>query len=143
MLHGQKNYAPLPTHLQNPSSWTHLSSDELEIVVRRLHEIHRTWLLPRSTYFLPGHDESCVLDPLFSNDDGARTIYSIEIFLDRWLLCIYHEKLVEMWDLDSAVRSPHRPILCRRQHVRGAGSFTSAISHLNHSDNILTIAVSW
>ena len=46
MLHGQKNYAPLPTHLQNPSSWTHLSSDELEIVVRRLHEIHRTWLLP-------------------------------------------------------------------------------------------------
>ncbi|RDX48130.1 hypothetical protein OH76DRAFT_676854 [Lentinus brumalis] len=143
MLHAQKRYAPLPPHLQDPSYWTHLSSGELETVVCRLHEIHLTWLIRRSTYFLPGHDESCVLDPLFSNDDSARTIYSVEIFLDRWLLCIFHEKLVEIWDLDSAVRSPHQPVLCRRQRVRGAGSFSSAITHLNRLDNILTIAVSW
>ncbi|TFK88428.1 hypothetical protein K466DRAFT_73821 [Polyporus arcularius HHB13444] len=142
MLQAQKNYAPLPTHLQDPYCWTHLSSRELERVVRRLHEIHRTWLMRQSTYFLPGHDESCVLDPLFSNDDGARTIYSVEIFLDRWLLCIFHEKLVEVWDLDSAVRSPHQPVLCRRQRVRGAGSFSSAITHMNYLDNVLTIAVS-
>ncbi|KAI0695340.1 hypothetical protein C8T65DRAFT_665439 [Cerioporus squamosus] len=142
MLHTQESYAPLPPHLRDPHCWTHLSSSELETVVRRLHEIHRTWLLRRSTYFLPSHDESCMLDPLFSNDDGARTIYSVEIFLDRWLLCIYHEKLVEIWDLDSAVRSPHQPMLCRRQRVRGADSFSSAITHFNHLDDILTIAVS-
>lgn len=111
--------------------------------MRRLCTVNRTWLLSRTRYFSPGHRQSCALDPIFDNDDGARSIYSIEIFLDRWLLCIYHEKLVEIWDLDSVIHDPHKPILCTSQNIKGAGSFSSAITHLDEQNNLLTIAVSW
>ena len=92
---------------------------------------------------MPGHGDLCALDVANSNDDGSRTIYSINIFLDRWLLCIYHEKLVELWDLDSVFYDPNKPILCTSQRLKGIGSFSSAITHLDEQSNLLTIAVSW
>ncbi|KAI1793473.1 hypothetical protein LXA43DRAFT_1123145 [Ganoderma leucocontextum] len=142
MLRTQSRSLPLPYHLKSPSSWTPLASEQIETAVRRLHTVDCTWLLPRSTYFVPGHAESCALEPVFINQDGSRTIYSISIFLDRWLLCIYHEKLVELWDLDSVFDSPHKPVLCTSQQLKGVGSFSSAITHIDEDDQVLTIAVS-
>ena len=143
ILHSQSRYLPLPSHLGEPSTWTSLSTSEIESTVRRLHTVNRTWLLPRSAFFVPEHVESCALDSASGNDDGSRTIYSIDIFLDRWLLCIYHEKLVELWDLDSAFREPDKPLLCTCQQLKGAGSFSSAITNLDEQNNVLTIAASW
>ncbi|CDO69662.1 hypothetical protein BN946_scf184851.g50 [Trametes cinnabarina] len=111
-------------------------------VVLRLRIVSRTWLSSRTRYFIPGHRQSCALDPVFDNDGGARSIYSIDIFLDRWLLCIYQEKLVEIWDLDSVFRDPHKPILCTSQNIGGIGSFSSAITRLDEGTNVLTVAVS-
>ncbi|OJT11205.1 hypothetical protein TRAPUB_12249 [Trametes pubescens] len=142
ILRREGEHLPLPRHIADLSSLVQLSSAQLEAVVRRLCTVNRTWLLSRTHYFSPGHRQSCALDPIFDNDDGARSIYSIEIFLDRWLLCIYHEKLVEIWDLDSVIDDPHKPILCTSQNIRGAGSFSSAITHLDEDSNLLTIAVS-
>ncbi len=143
MLRVQSRSLPLPYHLKSPSSWTPLASQQIETAVRRLHIVDHTWLLPRSTYFVPGHSASCALDPVFINEDGSRTIYSISIFLDRWLLCIYHEKLVELWDLDSVFDNPHKPVLCTSQQLKGVGSFSSAITHIGEHDQVLTVAVSW
>ncbi|KAI0741664.1 hypothetical protein C8Q80DRAFT_147997 [Daedaleopsis nitida] len=142
ILREQSRSVPLPPHLEHPSSWAHLPIDELEVLVRRIQMVDRNWLRPRSHYFLPGHCTSCSLDPVFNNDDGARTIYSIEVFLDRWLLCIYHEKLVEVWDLDSVIYDPLQPILCTSTQIKAAGSFSAAMTFLGRLDNILTIAVS-
>ncbi|PIL25185.1 hypothetical protein GSI_13074 [Ganoderma sinense ZZ0214-1] len=142
MLRAQSRSLPLPYHLKNPSSWMPLASEQIQRTVRRLHIVDHTWLLPRSTYFVPGHSSSCALDPLFMNEDGSRTIYSIDIFLDRWLLCIYHEKLVELWDLDSVLDNPHKPVLCTSQQLKGVGSFSSAITHIDEQGQVLIIAVS-
>lgn len=143
MLRTQSRSLPFPYYLRSPSSWTSLTSEQIQTAVRRLHIVDDTWLLSRSTYFVPGHSASCALDPVFMNDDGSRTIYSINIFLDRWLLCIYHEKLVELWDLDSVFDNPHKPVLCTSQQLKGVGSFSSAITHIDEQGEILTIAVSW
>ena len=143
ILREQRCCLPLPSHLNHPPSWISLSSSDTEALVRHLHIVNRTWLLPRSQYFVPGHRKGCLLDPAREDNDGARTIYSINVFLDRWLLCIYHEKMVEIWDLDSVARDPHKPVLCTSQRIEGEGSFTSAITHLNEEDDILTVAVSW
>ncbi|KAI0832013.1 hypothetical protein BC628DRAFT_575856 [Trametes gibbosa] len=142
ILRQEAQRLPLPHHITDPASWTRLSSAQLEATVRRICIVHHTWRLPRTHYFLPSHRLSCALDPIFDNDDGARSIYSIEILLDRWLLCIYHEKLVELWDLDAVLQHPHKPILCTSQNIKGTGSFTSAITHLDEQSNIVTIAVS-
>ncbi|KAI8985533.1 hypothetical protein BD414DRAFT_57433 [Trametes punicea] len=134
---------PLPRHIRNALSWTRLSSQDLMSVVRRLRRVDQTWLFPRTHYFVPGHRLSCALDPVYDNDDGARSIYSLDIFLDRWLLCVYQEKLVEIWDLDSVLHDPHKPILCTSHGISGSGSFSSAITHLDEESKILTVAVSW
>ncbi|KAI0357986.1 hypothetical protein OH77DRAFT_1421245 [Trametes cingulata] len=142
ILRHQGHHLPLPYHITDPSAWTHIPSEQLETIIRRLFTIDRTWLSPRTHYFVPGHRQSCALDPIFDNDDGARSIYSLEIFLERWLLCIYHEKLVEIWDLDSVLHDPNKPLLCTSQNIKGNGSFSSAITHLDEATNLLTVAVS-
>ncbi|KAI0640750.1 hypothetical protein C8Q79DRAFT_994736 [Trametes meyenii] len=142
VLRQEEQRLPLPRHLSNATSWAHLPSEHLESVVRRLHAVARCWLSPPTHYYIPAHRQSCALDPIFDNDDGARSIYSIEVFLDRWLLCIYHEKLVEIWDLDSVLHDPGKPILCTSHNVKGTGSFSSAMMHLDEETNLLTIAVS-
>ncbi|KAI0331663.1 hypothetical protein GY45DRAFT_599432 [Cubamyces sp. BRFM 1775] len=143
MLSQEAQRLPLPRQLEDRTMWADLSSVQLMSIVRRLRDVGRTWLSPRMHYFVPGHRQSCALDPIFDSESGARSIYSIEILLDRWLLCIYHEKLVEIWDLDSVLHDPHKPILCTSQNISGHGSFSSAITHLDEKTNILTIAVSW
>ena len=120
-----------------------LSYHELEDIVRELRAVNRVWLVPRTGYFIPAHRESCAIDPDFKNDDGARSIFLIDVFFDRWLLCIYHEKTVEIWDLQSAKEEPDKPVLCISHKIRSAGSFTSAIPQLDEKSNVLTVAVSW
>ncbi|KAI0369106.1 hypothetical protein BV20DRAFT_410908 [Pilatotrama ljubarskyi] len=142
ILRRQGHRLPLPRHIADSSTWTHIPSTHLEAIVQRLHTVECTWLSPRTHYFAPGHRQSCALDPIFDNDDGARSIYSLEIFLERWLLCIYHEKLVEIWDLDSVLHNPHKALLCTSQNIKGNGSFSSAITHLDEDTNLLTVAVS-
>ena len=143
ILQEQSLSLPLPTHIKHPSSWLHLTARDIEAVVRQLHIASRTWLLPRSQFFTASHSATCVLDSALDNDDGARTIYSLDMYLARWLVCIYHEKTVEIWDLDSTVRPPHQPVLCTSHHIGGTGSFDSAITHLDEHDNTLTVVVSW
>ncbi|KAI0766655.1 hypothetical protein BD413DRAFT_569414 [Trametes elegans] len=142
LLRQQQKRLPFPHHISEPSKWAHLSTSSLTSVVRRLRVVEHTWLSERTHYFVPGHRMSCSLDPIFDNDDGARSIYTVEIYLDRWLLCVYHEKIVELWDLDSVLHDPHKPIVCTSQNVRGTGSFSSASTHLDEENSILTIAVS-
>ena len=140
MLREQRNWhLPFPLHLDHPSSWEGLPTEGVEALVHRLALVHTRWLLPRTQYLIPSHGDS----RLPFNDNAARTIHSIDVFLDRWLLCIYQEKLVEMWDLDPLMRRPPLSAPCARQYLKGAGSFSSAMTRLQQPNNVLTIAVSW
>ncbi|KAI0077755.1 hypothetical protein K474DRAFT_1050288 [Panus rudis PR-1116 ss-1] len=89
--------APLSVEL---SKWPLRS---IQHVVTSIVRIDRSWLNARyrshALISRINSDPRQLANASLLEDSSPTTILSIEVFLDRWLLAVYRESLVELWDL--------------------------------------------
>lgn len=89
----QNRHLPLPSYLHSPSLLVETPTTSLESAIRSAHKVSKSWLLPRATNIHPAAEN---LHPT-----PGQHLILLEIFSDRWLLCVYAEGSVSLWDLDS------------------------------------------
>ncbi|OCH96346.1 hypothetical protein OBBRIDRAFT_234685 [Obba rivulosa] len=128
-----------------------LPSVEIEQVVKAANYIDQMWLLPRTSPRILGRPSS----PGTKIQNGAepgdvKTILAMDIFSDRWLLCVYHERLVQLWDLHSQHQYPFfgitqdRPTFATcfiNRRIEGSGLFTSSIACLDDGSDTLILVI--
>ncbi|OSX64117.1 hypothetical protein POSPLADRAFT_1069597 [Postia placenta MAD-698-R-SB12] len=154
LLHTTNGQLPLPSAVARDPNATarDLSSTEIERLVLSYHCVERTWLRRRvSSVTLEPRPKGSVDLEFDSHTDGSRTILALDVFLDRFLLCVYHERLIEVWDLlpnnvlhtlgKSANATESRPLLCASKPVLGTGLFTSCCACLDGSQRVVHVAV--
>lgn len=91
---------PLPHCILQASLLIDTPTPQLEKICTTVDKVDRSWLLPHSKDVDPQKQK---LRPSFSH-----SIISLEAFLDRWLLCIYYNGTVTLWDMsDPGVRGQH------------------------------------
>lgn len=146
ILEEQRRHFPFPAHLALSPPYARLDSEQLRGLARDIHRFEADWLLPRAVSYVPPHPSS--LERRFTHED-AKSIFSIEILLDRWLLCIYKERVIELWELPSSgaaiVNNGLSSEPLARHHtslVFGTSGFcASAATHMDDTDGMLTVAV--
>ncbi|KAH9924828.1 hypothetical protein B0H21DRAFT_895083 [Amylocystis lapponica] len=101
-----------------------LSPWETQSIVLSTLRIERTWLLPRPAFVSPVTSLSVgALNHNANTDITIRTILSMNVFLDRWLLCIYYEGVIELLDMEPvpvvahSLDEPASVVRCIRQQV--------------------------
>lgn len=96
MLQYQKHGLKLPLLplVDDPTWLTEVHVIELEQQVTLAYKTQEFWLLPRAPFLSNG---SQPLQP--RNGQKLKDILSIDILLDRWLLCVYAEGIIYLWDL--------------------------------------------
>lgn len=114
---------PLPQEMYaDHPGFENLDSKAIEhAVVNALH-VQREWLKPRRTRF--------ALVPKLGVD-----ILSMEVFLDHYLICVYGEGTIGVWDLDSSAA-----LFCGQHLTDTNEMWTSSVMALE-SSNTSVIAV--
>ncbi|KAI3619272.1 hypothetical protein WG66_012952 [Moniliophthora roreri] len=100
LLHIQQHTLPLPRALRRgPSDYVDaLAHDELEAIVTSNQLVDDLWLLPRN------EQDFAQLQPRRGD-----YLIGLEVFMDRWVLGVYGDAWLNMWDLDLDGRwSSHR-----------------------------------
>ncbi|OBZ73604.1 hypothetical protein A0H81_05973 [Grifola frondosa] len=96
----QSDHMPFPPYLIHSADLALLSLVELEQLVTSTSYIDRTWLLPRKAPSSLRPEVKSGVDNTYEDDnDSTKTFLSLQIFFSRWLLCVYKERVVELWDL--------------------------------------------
>lgn len=99
VLHRQQHEQnlPLPSFTYHPLALVKISTSELEAITASAYQVDRSWLSPRDS----GIDQAArSLRP-----KPAQYLLSLDLFLDRWLLCVYGEGVVSLWDLQPDGRN--------------------------------------
>ena len=134
---------PLPQYTYNPSSLLDMPTSKLEEVVVSAHRVHRSWLLRRSPDI---HATARNLSP-----KPGQYLHSLDIFLDRWLLCVYYEGIVSLWDIGTSDgvgkeeewQSPSRfCVLHQRLNLRGETAWSSCVTALDVGGQAIILACS-
>ncbi|KAI0917874.1 hypothetical protein AcV5_002701 [Taiwanofungus camphoratus] len=151
LLQCQQYQLPLPASAVRdiPAFIASLSSEELEHLVISNDLTDRTWLLPRHPPISLNLSPCCSVQSQYKVEDGGtKTILLIEVFLDRWLLSVSHERLVEVWDLHPGASWTNKwrdgnipPTLHISRRLPGTSMFLSCTACLNEDDNTLILAV--
>ena len=99
MLFNQHATVPIPPpYDDDPDSFTRpLDASALSRLVLSIYHTERSWLLPRSPPVPIMPSESLAHTDL--SDFGGRHATLMEVIADRWLLSIYDEGTVCIWDL--------------------------------------------
>ncbi|KAH9933402.1 uncharacterized protein B0H18DRAFT_644146 [Fomitopsis serialis] len=99
MLLSQRSQVPIPSPYDgDPTNATlTLGSDVLERLVLSIYYTERSWLLPRAPPIALGFPDQSVT-ARFSEQSGNTALF-MEVLADRWLLAIYNEGLLYIWDL--------------------------------------------
>lgn len=85
-IHEQQQNLPLYSNLQGALTFEDVSSADLEAIVIRNRRIQLNWTLPRS------------LSPHELRPPSGKILLGLELFLDRWLLGVYSDGFVHLWD---------------------------------------------
>lgn len=88
----QQRRLPLPPHLRRPPSSVDLPSTVLESAVTSTYRVAQSWMLPRQTH------------PIKLVPKLGDSLLGLQVFLDRWLLSIYSDGLVHLWDIGDKGR---------------------------------------
>ncbi|KDQ50750.1 hypothetical protein JAAARDRAFT_41839 [Jaapia argillacea MUCL 33604] len=130
LIHHQQNYLPFPPGARSSDPLTQLTSAELEKLVISASLVERSWLLPRETSarrFTP---------------KLGQHILAFELFLDRFLLCVYSEGVVAVWDLDDTSGVEDSPGLCRACiRLTGPRPWGSASACLDVEEDSILVGV--
>ncbi|THU91944.1 hypothetical protein K435DRAFT_862942 [Dendrothele bispora CBS 962.96] len=131
---------PLPTQCYIPGS-THLSSSVLSLSSSSIESlvisnifIDNSWLVPRQNdpvelSLTPGRQtEIWRGENGRVGRDGGRPLrqgmilMGVEMFLDRWVLGVYADGWLNLWDTNKFVNSTHFPLSPTTSHLEDAGS---------------------
>ncbi|KAF9461478.1 hypothetical protein BDZ94DRAFT_1263433 [Collybia nuda] len=107
------------------SSFIDLSTTDIERSVRSANSIANAWLLPRKTSAVKLHPKS-----------AESSLLGLQVFLDKWLLSVYSEGLLYLWDL----RVSQSAIRCASLDL-GSERWTSFAAALEHDLNVIMIAM--
>ncbi|EMD39177.1 hypothetical protein CERSUDRAFT_93221 [Gelatoporia subvermispora B] len=128
-----------------------MTSFQIEELVKAVHRIDQTWLLPREPLKILGRPSSPYTGPQDRADPGdVKTILAMDMFSDRWLLCVFHERLVQLWDLHAGQQCPlfatlqgldtSATCLISRK-IEGSGLFTSSVACLDESNSTIILVI--
>lgn len=90
MLRRQQISIPLPSGARASDDITFLTSNQLEHIVVSAQVASDRWLIPRKE--LPRRPKPSRL---------GESIILFELFMDRFLACVYAEGVISLWDLGS------------------------------------------
>lgn len=142
----------LPLHIPKSNrTLSDLQPTEIERLVLSAHHIDRTWLLPRQGLISPYLSSKSSLGSCSDNVSGDfRSISSMDIFFDRWLVCIYCEGIVELWDLQINLLFPETghssrpqlsPKLLLRQLLRSNILCLSSVMSLDEDQDSVVLMI--
>lgn len=89
-------HLPFPAQVRKVSSIPNISTSDIEKTCVLADRVDRSWLLPRS-------QEQRKLPQSF-----GRTIINLEVYLERWLLVVYSNGMVALWDMSSSGLEPRQ-----------------------------------
>ncbi len=128
-------------------------TSDIETLVLTVNRTENTWLLPRSKPRSLSRIPTYNFDyPLMSSRIDPGAILSIDVLLNRWLLAVYQEGQVELWDLapqtlpcgydigfhwDHGSSTPVKREL--RYQIQGPASCTASVASV--ADGSITLAV--
>lgn len=135
-----------------------LSLSDLEALVQSVQRTKLLWPTQRTSQgslsLKLSHPEAVVEWDL--PQDRSRNLLALEVFLDRWVLLVYHEAMVELWDLFSDLgestihigarwdtRASHSQLSsCReRRHLYFMGNITSYSGVFDESRSALQVCL--
>ncbi|EPQ56745.1 hypothetical protein GLOTRDRAFT_121088 [Gloeophyllum trabeum ATCC 11539] len=130
IIRRQQQYLPMPPGARAQDSLAEYTSSELESIATKAYHIERTWKRPRQT-------------PLkrFTPHFGS-FILALELYRDRWLLCVYSEGVVALWDLEKRPEAEMESSASCRACIRLRGNrpWTSSVSCLDADDSGIIVA---
>lgn len=148
LYHQKYNNLPLPPRFHDLSWLSGIEVSYLEQQVIAIHRTHYSWLLARDG---PARQS---LQPKV-----GQCLLSLNIFLDKWLLCVYAEGSISLWeilqhetngdkycDLESVETHQPSPVKLRmtfrRLDWRGERGWSSCIAAVEQGDRSLILACS-
>ncbi|KIM88167.1 hypothetical protein PILCRDRAFT_249622 [Piloderma croceum F 1598] len=129
---------PLPRYTHELSSLLEIPTSKLEEVAVSAYNVHRRWLVPRSLATTPK-----------LNPKPGLFLLSLEIFLERWLLCVYCEGNISLWDIGTPSstgrneegRSPGSfCVRHQRSTARGLNAWSSCAAAVDVSEQAIVLA---
>lgn len=125
MMEQQKSHYPICDI--SISDIEYPTATQLENVVKSSHTINHAWMLPRRK------------SPVKIQYGGpTKWLLYLEMFLDRWLLAIYSEREMHLWDTFPGSNS--RISLCASVDNKNQPSWTSAVAKVSQDRKTLVIA---
>jgi len=129
-----------------------MSSADIERLVLSTYRIEKAWLHPRNppATLTPRPRPSLDYADINSDLGHARTILALDVFSDRWLLCVYYEQLLEVWDLlpngaaplDGSQQDEAAPPVCYlSKRLPGSGLCTSSCACLEEDGSAIIVAI--
>lgn len=123
LLRTQDKYLPLPTTLR----LSQLSTPQVESVAITTQRIAKSWPAPRPEA------------PRKLQPKSGEVLLGIELYLDKWLLSVYSDGLVYLWDVaNSSIVNPG--VRCASLDL-GSRGWTSYVSSLDASNTSIFLAV--
>ncbi|CCM02590.1 uncharacterized protein FIBRA_04693 [Fibroporia radiculosa] len=148
LLYSLSNHIPLiSTFARDPATAaSQLSTKDLERFVISTYRIDRTWLQSRGPPIsLSIRPKLGIEQDVSHNLTDNRTILSLDTIDDRWLLCVYHERFLELWDLLSKgsipTNAPADIVCCLCSHLPGDSPCTSSRASLDEDQSSIILAV--
>lgn len=155
LLQGLADTEPLPPlATQILKSGAGPDGIHVEELCRFVHHTEKTWIETRSkpwSLTVRENSDPRSTTPQALNDNSALTLMSLNVFKDRWLLIVYREALMELWDLYpelsskanvSALNCPRYDAICRaRTQHHNLAYGTSCAAVLTDDDNALLVGV--
>ncbi|KZT21192.1 hypothetical protein NEOLEDRAFT_1139827 [Neolentinus lepideus HHB14362 ss-1] len=130
IIRRQQRYLPLPPGARAHDSLADFTSSHLESIVTKAYNVERTWRIPRQSILKK-----------FAPHFGS-FILALELFLDRWLLCVYSEGVIALWDLkkkpDIELESSGSCKSCIK--LLGNRPWTSSVSCLDADNDGIIVA---
>ncbi|TFY72457.1 hypothetical protein EVG20_g544 [Dentipellis fragilis] len=131
-LRSQQFSLPLPRKARNYELSTSLSANEIESIVTTAQKVEAAWPLERPTVTL--------LDGIPA-DKVCPDILYLTVLADTWVLCVYGNGSIALWDISIRVGEAHhsRPPLCWQ--LWGRDPWTSAIATVDPLHDAIFLAV--